>query len=173
PCGPPNCSSSRLARAGLGSLTRTVYCSRLLWVNMDDSLSIGGRERGVEEAGSDTAGEGGRVGGASERARCGPRMAGTMRLRISAPALPHRALAPWADRGAAARPTQAEDRARAPAAARAGCAAAPREAASVRVRGPALRRASVEEISWQFPACSGAANLRWTACKARERDSAS
>src|SRR5690606_19551026 len=40
-CGPPNCSSSRLARAGLGSLTRTVYCSRLLWVNTGDSLSLG------------------------------------------------------------------------------------------------------------------------------------
>src|SRR6185312_8433842 len=40
PCGPPNCSSIRLARPGLHSDTRTEYCSRLLWANM--VLSCGG-----------------------------------------------------------------------------------------------------------------------------------
>src|SRR5579871_584881 len=34
PCGPPNCSSIRLASPGLHSATRTVYCSRLLCMNM-------------------------------------------------------------------------------------------------------------------------------------------
>src|SRR5690606_34337513 len=34
PCGPPNCSSMRLASIGFGSDTRTVYISRLLCMNM-------------------------------------------------------------------------------------------------------------------------------------------
>src|SRR6478609_9869114 len=34
PCGPPNCSSMRLAKPGLHSETRTVYCSRLLCMNI-------------------------------------------------------------------------------------------------------------------------------------------
>src|SRR5690349_8668878 len=34
PCGPPNCSSIKLARPGSDSETLTVYCSRLLCMNM-------------------------------------------------------------------------------------------------------------------------------------------
>src|ERR1700761_3013935 len=41
PCGPPNCSSKRLASPGLGAATRTVYCRRLLCTNISTAPSVG------------------------------------------------------------------------------------------------------------------------------------